>query len=152
MSTVIGAQSPGSAEAIARNTTDPRYLSEWVASVPDSATVPSPSDVLSHIAGQAGELPNSDQIYGYYRRLAAASDRVSLETLGHTEEGREILLVATAAAAGPTLGARLGLPGRARRRGVTVGPFGSGGGQVHGETSQQVQVLADLARVVGSDQ
>lgn len=86
----------GSAEAIARETSDPRFLSPWVASVPESDTVPSPADFLGHIAGAANELPDSDTIYAYMRRLAEASPRVHLETLGETEEGREILLVAIA--------------------------------------------------------
>src|SRR5262250_1474558 len=42
---------PGSVEAIAAATTEPRFLSPWVAYVPESATVPSPSDYLGHIAG-----------------------------------------------------------------------------------------------------
>ncbi len=33
---------PGSIEAIAQETSDPRFLSSWVASIPDSATVPFP--------------------------------------------------------------------------------------------------------------
>ena len=45
----VGAQAPadrpeaGSAEAIARFTTEARFLSPWVASVPASDTVPSPT-------------------------------------------------------------------------------------------------------------
>src|SRR5208282_6453341 len=33
---------PGSVEAIAKATGDPRFVSPWVAYLPDSATVPSP--------------------------------------------------------------------------------------------------------------
>jgi hypothetical protein len=84
---------PGSREAIAAATTDPRFLSPWVADVPDHPNVPSPSDFLGHIAGAPGELTRSEKIYSYYRALAAATDRVKVETLGRSEEGREILLV-----------------------------------------------------------
>ncbi|HEY7513275.1 MAG TPA: M14 family zinc carboxypeptidase, partial [Vicinamibacteria bacterium] len=84
---------PGSREAIAAATTEPRFLSPWVASVPDDATVPSPADVLGHVVGAPGELSRTAQIYGYYRTLAAASDRVRVDVIGHSEEGREILLV-----------------------------------------------------------
>ncbi len=91
---------PGSVEAIARFTTDARYVSPWVSYVPESASVPSPSDYLGHVAGAAGELSYSDQISGYVRALATASPRVHVETIGRTEEGREILLVAVADAPG----------------------------------------------------
>jgi hypothetical protein len=84
---------PGSVEAIARDTTEPRYSSPWVAYVPESGTVPSPSDYLGHIAGAAGELANTTQIYGYLHELDQKSERVKVEVIGKTEEGREILLV-----------------------------------------------------------
>jgi hypothetical protein len=84
---------PGSREAIAAATTEPRFLSPWTADVPDHPTVPSPSDHLGHIAGAPGELTRTDRIYAYYRALDAASDRVSVEVAGRTEEGRDILLV-----------------------------------------------------------
>jgi hypothetical protein len=85
---------PGSREAIAAATTEPRFLSPWVADVPDHPNVPSPSDFLGHVAGAPGELTRSDRIYAYYRALDAASDRVQVEPIGKSEEGREILLVA----------------------------------------------------------
>jgi hypothetical protein len=87
---------PGSIEAIAAATTDPRFLSPWVAYVPEHASVPSPSDYLGHIAGAPGELTSTAGIYGYFRALAAASPRVQVEVIGHSEEGREILLVVVA--------------------------------------------------------
>ncbi len=85
---------PGSVEAIERFTTEPRFMSPWVAYVPESASVPSPTDVLGYVAGAAGELSHTDEIYRYFRELAAASDRVHLEVIGESEEGRDILLVA----------------------------------------------------------
>ncbi len=84
---------PGSREAIAAATTEPRFLSPWVASVPESRTVPSPTKFLGHIAGAPGELTGTAKIYAYYRALAAATPRVKVETIGRSEEGREILLV-----------------------------------------------------------
>ena len=84
---------PGTAQAIAAATTEERFLSPWVADLPDDPKVPSPSDFLGHIAGAPGELTRTAQIYGYYRALAAATDRVRVETIGRTEEGRDILLV-----------------------------------------------------------
>ncbi len=91
---------PGSIEAIQRETTEPRYGSPWVSYIPESQSVPSPSDFLGHIAGAAGKFTNTKQIYGYFRELDRASDRVHVEVIGKTEEGREILLVAIADEAG----------------------------------------------------
>jgi hypothetical protein len=87
---------PGSVEAIAAATTDPRFVSPWVAYVPDAQGIPSPSDHLGRIVGAAGALTRLEDIYGYLRVLAEASPRVHLEEIGRTEEGREILLVVVA--------------------------------------------------------
>jgi len=83
----------GSQAAIAEATTEERFLSPWVSYVPEHPTIPSPTDHLGHIAGAPGELSNTEQIYAYYRALAATSDRVRVEVIGRTEEGRDILLV-----------------------------------------------------------
>jgi hypothetical protein len=85
---------PGSVEAIARLTTDPRFVSPWVAYVPESSSVPSPTRFLGHIVGAAGELSKTDQIYGYFRALAKTTPRVRVETIGRSDEGRDIILVA----------------------------------------------------------
>ena len=87
---------PGSIEAIAKFTTEPRFLSSWVSYVPASATVPSPTKFLGHVAGAEGELSRTAQIYGYFRALAKSTPRVRVEVIGKSEEGREILLVAIA--------------------------------------------------------
>jgi Zinc carboxypeptidase len=84
---------PGSVEKIREYTTAPEFLPESVAYVPDSETVPSPEKVLGHLAGAPDELSRTAQIYAYFRRLAQATDRVKVETIGTSEEGREILLV-----------------------------------------------------------
>ncbi|MES1245554.1 MAG: M14 family zinc carboxypeptidase, partial [Acidobacteriota bacterium] len=85
---------PGSVEAIREYTTEARFLPETVAYVPDSDTVPSPADVLGRITGAPGELSRVAEIYGYFRKLDEASDRVRVQTIGRTEEGRDLLLVA----------------------------------------------------------
>ena len=87
---------PGSIESIAKFTTEPRFSSPWVAYVPASSTVPSPTKFLGHVAGAPGELSRTSQIYGYFRALAAATPRVRVEVIGKSEEGRDILLVAVA--------------------------------------------------------
>jgi len=60
---------PGSVEAIASVTTDSRFVSPWVAYVPDSKTVPSPTRFLGHLAGAPGELSERSR----RRRLACTS-------------------------------------------------------------------------------
>ncbi len=47
---------PGSVDAIRAATTDPRFVSPWVAYTPESRTVPSPSDFMGRIAAAPGEL------------------------------------------------------------------------------------------------
>lgn len=91
---------PGSIEAIAQFTTEPQFLSPWVAYVPASDTVPSPTKYLGHLVGAPGELTHAAKIQGYVRALAAASPRVHVETIGKTEEGRDIVLVVIADEAG----------------------------------------------------
>jgi hypothetical protein len=91
---------PGSVEAIAKFTTEARFGNPWVAYVPASDTVVSPSKYLGHIVGAEGELSSTAQIYDYFRKLAETSSRVRVETIGRTEEGRDILLVVVADEAG----------------------------------------------------
>jgi hypothetical protein len=83
----------GSIEAIAKATTEPRFLSPWVSYIPEVAGVPSPTKFLGHIVGAPGELSNTTKIYGYYKALAAASRRVRVEAVAKTEEGRDIMMV-----------------------------------------------------------
>jgi len=87
---------PGSAEEIARATTETRFLSPWVAYLPASATVVSPRAYWHRIPGAPGELVDSAAAYGYCRALAASSPRVRLFTIGRSEEGRDIVLLAIA--------------------------------------------------------
>jgi hypothetical protein len=87
---------PGSVEAIAAATTDPHYVSPWVSYIPQSATVPSPEKFLGRIMGAPGELLGTEKSYAYARALAAASPRVRVFTIGHSEEGREIVILAIA--------------------------------------------------------
>src|SRR5919106_1473000 len=101
LSVVVIAQNPydpdtpeaGSVEAIARYTTETKFVNPWVAYVPASSNVPSPTKYLGHVVGAAGELSHTEKIYGYMRDLARASERVEVEVIGKSEEGRDILLV-----------------------------------------------------------
>jgi hypothetical protein len=91
---------PGSVEAIAKFTTEARFGNPWVAYVPASDTVPSPTKYLGHVVGAEGELSSTAKIYGYFRKLAETSPRVRVETIGRSEEGRDILLVVVSDEAG----------------------------------------------------
>jgi len=86
----------GSVEAIAKLTTEARFGNPWVAYVPASDMVPSPTKYLGHIVGAEGELSSTAQIYGYFHKLAETSARVRVQVIGRSEEGRDILLVAIA--------------------------------------------------------
>jgi Zinc carboxypeptidase len=90
----------GSVEEIARATTETRFLSPWVSYLPASATVVSPRAFLHRIPGAPGELVDSTAAYAYSRALAASSPRVKVFTIGRSEEGREIILLAIADEAG----------------------------------------------------
>src|SRR5262245_10966130 len=87
---------PGSIEEIAKATTAPQFLSPWVSYLPASSSVPSPRAFLHRIAGAPGEFVNSATAHAYARALAAASPRVRVFTIGKSEEGREIVLIAIA--------------------------------------------------------
>jgi hypothetical protein len=91
---------PGSVEEIAHATTEARFLSPWVAYLPASPQVVSPRAFLHRIPGAPGELVNSATAYAYCRALAASSPRVRLFTIGRSEEGRDIVLLAIADEAG----------------------------------------------------
>src|SRR5436305_8717755 len=87
---------PGSVEAIAAATTDTHFVSPLVSYIPQSAAVPSPQKFFGRIMGAPGELVGTEKAYAYARALAAATPRVRVFTIGHSEEGREILLLAIA--------------------------------------------------------
>ncbi len=97
---IVGQQAGGQAvdqaytAKIHQYTTEPYFISPLVSYLPASTTVPTPESVLGDIAGAPNILPHSDLVYKYMRMLAAASPRVRVYTIGHTEEGREMIAVA----------------------------------------------------------
>ena len=78
--------------------TDPKwkFTTELVDHLPASATVPSPLKVLGYVPGTPGYLSYVADINKYVRALDAASPRVSLVSLGMSDEGREMLLAVIA--------------------------------------------------------
>ena len=87
---------PGSVEAIAKASGDPRFLSPWVSYLPQVKGVPSPLAFFGRIMGAPGEFVDTAKAYAYCRALAAASSRVRVFSIGRSEEGREIVMVAIA--------------------------------------------------------
>ncbi|MGQ0703667.1 MAG: M14 family zinc carboxypeptidase, partial [Gemmatimonadales bacterium] len=77
-------------------TTETFFLSPLVDYLPASPTVPTPAAVLGDIAGAPTKLPYSHEVYAYLRRLAQASPRVRVYSIGTTEENREMIAVAVA--------------------------------------------------------
>ena len=75
-------------------TTEPFFLTELVDHLPASATVPSPDKVIGYAVGTPNRLTYTKDIYRYMRELEKASKRVKVFTIGKSEEGREIMLVA----------------------------------------------------------
>ncbi|MFO7260765.1 MAG: M14 family zinc carboxypeptidase [bacterium] len=81
---------------IRRFTTEPFFLTPLVDHLPASNTVPTPLQVLGHIAGAPDVLSYPEDVYRYMRAVAEASDRVKVFSIGETEEGREMILVVVA--------------------------------------------------------
>src|SRR5215475_11242943 len=77
-------------------TTEAFFLSPLVEYLPASEKVPTPKTVLGDVAGAPGKLPYSAEVYRYMRMLEAASPRVKVRSIGTTEEGREMIVVALA--------------------------------------------------------
>jgi hypothetical protein len=77
-------------------TTDASFVSSLVNYLPASKSVPTPEKVLGDVAGAPNMLPYAEDVYKYFRLLAASSPRVQVVTIGHSEEGREMIAVAIA--------------------------------------------------------
>ena len=74
-------------------TTSPQFLTELVDHLPASTTVPTPEKFLGYAVGTPEKLTYAKDIYRYMREVARTSKRVRVQTMGQTEEGREMVLV-----------------------------------------------------------
>ncbi len=83
-------------DRIQKYTTGPSLNSALTNYLPASQSVPTPAKVLGDVAGAPDMLPYAEDVYRYFRMLAAASPRVKVFTIGRTEEGREMIAVAVA--------------------------------------------------------
>jgi hypothetical protein len=87
------AQDEDFAKAVAEWTTQPFYTSPLVDHLPKVNGVPSPKDVLGYHVGAPAKLTYYADILKYYRALAAATPRVKVETIGRSDEDRELVVV-----------------------------------------------------------
>ncbi len=83
-------------EKIHKYTTDPSFISPLVDYLPGSKTVPTPAKVLGDVSGAPDMLPYAEDVYKYFRLLEATTPRVKVFTIGHSEEGREMIAAAIA--------------------------------------------------------
>ncbi|HSE39327.1 MAG TPA: M14 family zinc carboxypeptidase, partial [Acidobacteriota bacterium] len=77
-------------------TTGSDMITDLVDHLPASDTVPSPLKHHGYVAGAADKLTYAEDVYRYMRALDDASPRVKVFSIGKSEEGREMILVAIA--------------------------------------------------------
>jgi hypothetical protein len=63
------------------------------ATPPNSTAIPTPKEHFGFSMGDNYQLANYTQTEAYFKKLAAASDRVKLVVMGKTEEGRDQLML-----------------------------------------------------------
>ena len=74
-------------------TGDAKYGSPLVDHLPIVKGIPTPKDVLGYYIGAPKKLTYYADILKYYRALAAATPRVKVESIGKSDEGREMVVV-----------------------------------------------------------
>src|SRR5215218_8061964 len=74
-------------------TTQPNFISPLVDHLPIVKGIPTPKSVLGYHIGAPARLTYYADILKYYRALAAATPRVKIETIGKSDEGRELVVV-----------------------------------------------------------
>jgi hypothetical protein len=63
-----------------------------VAEPPEAATVPAPESVLGFVPGDDGRLADWPQVLAYLKAVDAASERIRVEELGKTTQGRPFVM------------------------------------------------------------
>jgi hypothetical protein len=82
------------ARQYAQWTGEAKYGSPLVDHLPKVSGIPTPKDVLGYYIGAPAKLTYYADILKYYRALAkAAPDRVKIEHIGTSDEGRELVVV-----------------------------------------------------------
>ena len=77
-------------------TTETFFITKYVDHLPFSEDIPTPLDILGHIAGAPDIVSYSHEVHKYMQALADASPRVTLTKIGKSEEGRDMILVVVA--------------------------------------------------------
>ncbi len=75
---------------------DPRITTELVDHLPASSTVPTPLAFHGRIVGTPDALTYARDIHRYFGAIDQASDRARMWTIGTSEEGRDIVVLAIA--------------------------------------------------------
>jgi hypothetical protein len=142
---------------ILQYTTEKYFLTELVDHLPASDTVPTTEKVLGYAVGTPNKLTYSKDIHRYMRELEKATKRVKTFVIGHSEEGREILLVAVSDEANlaqldhyKDLTARLADPRKtsqadADRLTSEALPFYWASGSIHSTETGSPEMLMELA-------
>ena len=99
---------------------------------PAVARVPEPKDVFGFVPGDDYKLASHEQIVEYFHKLDAASDRIVVEEIGKSSEGRPMILAAISSEAnhqepGALPGDRAAARDRARRGRAAGARPGEGG-------------------------
>ena len=81
------------AKAYTEWTGEANYGSPLVDHLPKVAGIPSPKDVLGYHIGAPRKLTYYADILKYYEALAKATPRVKVETIGKSDEGRDLVVV-----------------------------------------------------------
>ena len=81
------------ARAVKEWTTQPYFISPLVDHLPRVKGIPMPKDVIGYHVGAPGKLTYYADALKYYRALAAATPRVKIETIGRSDEDRELVVV-----------------------------------------------------------
>src|SRR5690349_9281277 len=81
------------AKAYTEWTRDAKYGSPLVDHLPLVNGIPTPKSVLGYHIGAPRKLTYYADILKYYRALAAATPRVKVETIGRSDEDRELVVV-----------------------------------------------------------
>jgi hypothetical protein len=74
-------------------TKGPQFGSPLVDHLPRVAGIPTPKEVLGYYIGAPAKLTYYADILKYYRALAKATPRVKIETIGKSDEDRELVVV-----------------------------------------------------------
>src|SRR6184192_4098866 len=93
------ADDPEYTKLIRQFTTGPQFTTELVDHLPASSRVPTPLQFLGYIAGAENHLTYAEDVNRYMRAVEAATPRVKVFSIGKSEEGREMILVAVSSEA-----------------------------------------------------